>query len=285
VAHQTELPLRGGSRTTEVDRERAEQIVCDLRAALVSVGRSAVQADARSEKLASASARVDGERPRGPQPIVEGQSTVLLPERVGGDVLHHPRAVPETRLCRRSPRRVRWGCARLVAGTAIVLAAGQGTRMKSGLPKVLHPLAGRPMIHYVVDAAIAGGRGRSSSSSAGTAASSSSAYLAKAFGDRVRTAVQAEQRGTGHAVSMRSAREVPRDDATSCSFSAATRRSSTLPSDHSGLVDAPPRRAGAAARDAHREASDPTGYGRILRDAERRVVGIREHKDCAARSA
>ena len=41
--------------------------------------------------------------------------------------------------------------------TAIVLAAGQGTRMKSALPKVLHPLAGRPMVHHVVEAAFAAG--------------------------------------------------------------------------------------------------------------------------------
>ena len=35
---------------------------------------------------------------------------------------------------------------------AIILAAGKGTRMKSSLPKVLHPVAGRPMLHWVVDA-------------------------------------------------------------------------------------------------------------------------------------
>ena len=41
--------------------------------------------------------------------------------------------------------------------TAIVLAAGKGTRMKSGLPKVLVPVCGRPMIDYVLDALSAGG--------------------------------------------------------------------------------------------------------------------------------
>jgi bifunctional UDP-N-acetylglucosamine pyrophosphorylase/glucosamine-1-phosphate N-acetyltransferase len=43
--------------------------------------------------------------------------------------------------------------------TAILLAAGQGTRMKSARPKVLHALCGRPMIHFVVDAALAAGAG------------------------------------------------------------------------------------------------------------------------------
>ncbi len=40
---------------------------------------------------------------------------------------------------------------------ALILAAGKGTRMKSGVPKVLHPVAGRPMISYVVDAVRSGG--------------------------------------------------------------------------------------------------------------------------------
>ena len=41
--------------------------------------------------------------------------------------------------------------------TAVVLAAGHGTRMKSAVPKVLHPLCGRPMVQYVVDAALDAG--------------------------------------------------------------------------------------------------------------------------------
>ena len=35
----------------------------------------------------------------------------------------------------------------------VILAAGQGSRMKSALPKVLHPIAGRPMLHHVIDTA------------------------------------------------------------------------------------------------------------------------------------
>src|SRR5579872_7068128 len=83
--------------------------------------------------------------------------------------------------------------------SGIVLAAGQGTRMKSETPKVLHPLAGVPMVHFGVQAALdAGctevivvvGHGRQLAS----------AYLARTFGtDRVRTVVQEEQRGTGDA--------------------------------------------------------------------------------------
>src|SRR5580700_7328785 len=82
--------------------------------------------------------------------------------------------------------------------TALILAAGQGTRMKSALPKVLHPIAGRPLVHYPVQAALdAGctevvvvvGHGRELVTT----------YLASAFGDRVKTAYQEKQLGTGDA--------------------------------------------------------------------------------------
>ncbi|MBL8095924.1 MAG: bifunctional UDP-N-acetylglucosamine diphosphorylase/glucosamine-1-phosphate N-acetyltransferase GlmU [Anaerolineales bacterium] len=78
---------------------------------------------------------------------------------------------------------------------ALILAAGQGTRLKSKLPKVLHPLAGRALIHYAIDAA--------------QAAAGARPVLVVGHGaDDVRAAVgaragfveQAEQLGTGHAV-------------------------------------------------------------------------------------
>ena len=83
--------------------------------------------------------------------------------------------------------------------TAIVLAAGQGTRMKSAVPKVLHRLCGRPMVHWVVDAAFAAGA-RDVVVVVGHGREEVEASLAAAFGDRVRTAVQSVQRGTGDAV-------------------------------------------------------------------------------------
>ena len=47
-----------------------------------------------------------------------------------------------------------------MALAAVILAAGQGTRMKSDLPKVLHEVSGRPMVAFVVDAVREGGCGR-----------------------------------------------------------------------------------------------------------------------------
>ena len=79
--------------------------------------------------------------------------------------------------------------------TAVVLAAGQGTRMKSALPKVLHPLAGQPLVHYAVTAAAAV-TGQSPVLVVGHGAEQVKAFL----GDRARYVTQAQQLGTGHAV-------------------------------------------------------------------------------------
>lgn len=77
----------------------------------------------------------------------------------------------------------------------VVLAAGKGTRMKSDLHKVLHPIAGRPMLEHLLDSArkltpereiVVAGHGRE--------------QLEKALGDRATLAVQEPQLGTGHAV-------------------------------------------------------------------------------------
>jgi bifunctional UDP-N-acetylglucosamine pyrophosphorylase/glucosamine-1-phosphate N-acetyltransferase len=48
----------------------------------------------------------------------------------------------------------------MTAPTVVILAAGQGTRMRSALPKVLHPLCGRPLVHWPIHAARDAGAGR-----------------------------------------------------------------------------------------------------------------------------
>ena len=75
------------------------------------------------------------------------------------------------------------------------MAAGLGTRMKSRTPKLLHPLCGRPMVSYIVDAAreVTGGRPL-------VVTSPATAAVREALGDGVDYALQAEPRGTGDAV-------------------------------------------------------------------------------------
>lgn len=83
---------------------------------------------------------------------------------------------------------------------AVVMAAGMGTRMKSSLAKVLHPVAGRPMIHYPVRSALELGAERVVLI-LGHQREEVEAYLAEAFpGAPIATALQAEQLGTAHAV-------------------------------------------------------------------------------------
>src|SRR5689334_17760429 len=86
------------------------------------------------------------------------------------------------------------------APLVFIMAAGLGTRMKSDLPKVLHRIAGRPMLHWVVTAARTAGAGRVIAI-LGHKADAVKAALDASFGaGTVEVALQTEQRGTGHAV-------------------------------------------------------------------------------------
>ncbi len=78
---------------------------------------------------------------------------------------------------------------------AVVLAAGLGTRMRSRLPKLLHPLCGRPMLAYVLDAALAATGGRPV-----VVYSPATAQIREVFAEVADFALQDEPRGTGDAV-------------------------------------------------------------------------------------
>ena len=78
---------------------------------------------------------------------------------------------------------------------ALILAAGKGTRMKSRVPKVLHPICGRPMLHYALAAAEA-----IAPAELRVVIGHEADAVREAFEGRARFVVQAEQRGTGHAV-------------------------------------------------------------------------------------
>ena len=154
----------------------------------------------------------------------------------------------------------------------IVLAAGQGTRMKSRLPKVLHPVAGQPMLGHVLDAV------RALKAAAchvvhGHGAEQVREWHARAHpGDAsVRWVLQAEQKGTAHAVAQ-ALPGIP-DDATVLVLygDVPLIRAATL----QPLVEA----GGYALLTA--ELPDPHGYGRILRKGGR-ITGVVEEKDATA---
>jgi bifunctional UDP-N-acetylglucosamine pyrophosphorylase / glucosamine-1-phosphate N-acetyltransferase len=161
----------------------------------------------------------------------------------------------------------------LARTTAVILAAGQGTRMKSATPKVLHPIAGRPLIHYPVEAALEAGCGEVVVV-VGHGREAVAAYLATAFGGRVKTAVQAQQLGTGDAAR-----------AGMTAVDSTAERVLIYYGDVPLLAAAdlaPVAEAGASEPGlalATCEVDAPFGYGRVLRDDRGEVVEIREQRD------
>ena len=163
---------------------------------------------------------------------------------------------------------------------AIILAAGQGTRMKSALPKVLHPLLGRPMVCYPVQAALDAGASRVVVV-VGHGREQIEPVLKARFGDKVLFALQEKQLGTGDAARVGAA-AVPHHTGTllilygdaalitSDCLSALLKRSEGGSSVLSLLTV---------------RSGDATGYGRIIRSAEGHAIAVREQRDCTAEEA
>ena len=164
---------------------------------------------------------------------------------------------------------------------AIVLAAGQGTRMKSPLPKVLHEIAGRPLVAWSVAAALEAGVDRCVAVVGHGREQVESALHAR-FAGRVATALQAEQRGTGHAV--RCAMESPALAGFVGNVVILYGDCPLIPKEAvQALVQALGVSASLAMLTSH--LPEPRGYGRILRDAQGRVRAIREQRDCSPEEA
>jgi bifunctional UDP-N-acetylglucosamine pyrophosphorylase/glucosamine-1-phosphate N-acetyltransferase len=164
--------------------------------------------------------------------------------------------------------------------SAVILAAGQGTRMKSSLPKVLHPIAGRPLIHYPVRAALDVGAD-DVVVVVGHGADRVVEYLSRAFGTRVRTVLQAEQRGTGHAAAV-ALPALPADSTIAFVFYGDAPL--LLGTDLELLERALEGASGAELAFLTCTVDDPKGYGRVLRDGQGRVISIREERDLASDS-
>lgn len=152
----------------------------------------------------------------------------------------------------------------------IILAAGQGTRMRSALPKVLHPIAGKPMLQHVIEAC----------------QSLDATSLAVVYGhggdlvrERITTSslhwvLQAEQKGTGHAVAQAIDLVQDSDIVLIAYGDVPLIRSTTLQSLAHGLQDA-------ALCILTTVLSEPKGYGRMVRNTEGQVQAIVEEKDAS----
>ncbi|NYF26409.1 bifunctional UDP-N-acetylglucosamine diphosphorylase/glucosamine-1-phosphate N-acetyltransferase GlmU [Sporosarcina sp. JAI121] len=153
---------------------------------------------------------------------------------------------------------------------AVVLAAGQGTRMKSDLYKVLHPVCGIPMVEHVIDHIRGLGTGRIV-----TIVGHGAEMVEETLGDKSEYALQAEQLGTAHAVQQ--AEKLIGDlDGTTIVVCGDTPliRSETM----EALIEHH-NKTGAKATILTADADDPTGYGRIIRGEEGQVLRNVEQKD------
>ena len=156
----------------------------------------------------------------------------------------------------------------------VVLAAGEGVRMRSAIPKALHPVAGRPMVAHALAAlreagasaiAVVVGPGRDDVAAA-----------ARAFVPEAEVFVQSERRGTAHAtLAARAAIARGYDDVLVVYADAPLMTAPSLKALRQALAD------GADLAALAFEAANPTGYGRMI-ERDGRLVAIREEKDATA---
>ncbi len=155
--------------------------------------------------------------------------------------------------------------------STVIMAAGKGTRMKSDLPKVLHKINNRPLVHYVIDLA----RALESEKIVLIVGHKRELVKEACAGLPVDFAVQEPQLGTGHAVQMtESFFKQYHGDILVLSGDVPLLTKATL----SELVQVHQQNQ-AFATLLTSELEDPTGYGRVLRDANDAVYKIVEHKD------
>lgn len=154
----------------------------------------------------------------------------------------------------------------------IILAAGQGKRMKSKLYKVLHPVCGKPMVGHVLSA-VQGASSNRTIVVVGHGASAVKQYLR----DSAQYVLQEQQLGTGHAV-LQAKELLGESDGTTIVICGDTPLVSTqtieamLQLHHS---------TGAAATVLTASFDNPTGYGRVIRNENGGVERIVEQKDCS----
>ena len=156
----------------------------------------------------------------------------------------------------------------------VILAAGQGKRMQSSRPKVLHTIAGRSMLAHVLERARALAADNIVVVIGHGAEQVQQAFVAQ---QDVQFAIQQPQLGTGHAVlqAVAQLKEDGRDDVTIVLYG-------DVPLVQTASLQALLHARGQGLAVLTELLPDPTGYGRIVRDAKGQVQAIVEHKDATA---
>ena len=162
----------------------------------------------------------------------------------------------------------------------LVLAAGEGTRMRSSLAKVLHPANGRTLLGHVLAATEMVGA-EHTCVVVGHQRDRVCAWLADVH-PTARTAVQAEQHGTGHAVRVGLEQlQASELDVSTGTVMVLAGDTPLLTGETLAALQREHDASGAAATVLTAIVADATGYGRIVRDANGDVLGIVEHKDAS----
>jgi bifunctional UDP-N-acetylglucosamine pyrophosphorylase/glucosamine-1-phosphate N-acetyltransferase len=150
---------------------------------------------------------------------------------------------------------------------SVILAAGQGTRMKSALQKVLHPVCGRPMIAYALEAA-----GGTTTEPPVVVVAANGDQVRSFLGDRATCVVQQEQLGTGHAVMQAETALKGKADLILVTYAdMPLLRPDTL----AAMVEAQKANPGPMTM-LTAIASDPRGFGRVIRGGDGTVRAIVE---------
>ena len=156
---------------------------------------------------------------------------------------------------------------RVPAPTVLILAAGEGTRMRSDTPKVLHPICGRPMIGWPIRAAQEAGAGRI------VVVDGPQRRLEGELPEGVELAVQEEPNGTGDAVRS-AAGHIGAEDTVLVLMGDVP----LITADAITALAQAHETSGAAATMATMELEDPAGYGRVIRAADGSVERVVETK-------
>lgn len=154
----------------------------------------------------------------------------------------------------------------------VILAAGKGTRMKSTLPKVLHRVGGKAMVEHVLDAAKSAGSSRNI-----VVVGFGADQVKQELDGRAEFIVQTEQLGTGHAV-QQTAGLLESYNGTVMVLCGDT---ALLEGKMLAKLYAEHKAKGAKATVLTALMPDPTGYGRVIRDASGQVIKIVEQKDAS----
>ena len=170
----------------------------------------------------------------------------------------------------------------------VILAAGQGKRMKSALPKILQTLAGKPLLQHVLITALSLQNKQTKTGPivvVGHGAADVKAFLENASKEdpsfsKVSTALQAEQKGTGHAL-LQALPKLDLQEPTLVLYGDVPLTSKKTLSKLAKLADGVRGQDSALAL-LTQNLANPTGYGRIVRDADGSVKEIVEEKDAGA---